>query len=387
MYEVYKICRELNPWLIKVRRELHKNAELAFKEFKTKNIIKKYLGEMNINYYEIENSTSIVALIYVNSPITVGIRADMDALPINEESFIDYKSENKNIMHACGHDAHMAIALGVCKVLSKYLNILKVNVKIIFQSGEEIGGGKFLASNPFVLENPKLDYIFALHMAPHLSCGFMEIKSGVMAASTDRIHICVKGKKSHGAYPHEGVDAIVISSYLITSLQTIVSRNIDPNNSVVLTFGKINGGIKGNIICDEVNLVGTLRTLNKEDKNLAKKRIFEICTYMGKSFNSEILVDIKEGIPPLINDSKLVPKVIENGIDILGENNIIIKNQSSLGAEDFAYFLEKTRGVFFNLGCANDKFNSPIHTSTFNIDENCLVPGVMIQLKNIFMFQ
>ena len=386
MDEIIKACKDLQPWLVKIRRELHKNAELSFKEFKTKDIIKKYLNEINVDFYEIENSTAIAALINVNSLITVGIRADMDGLPIHEDSNIDYKSEDYNTMHACGHDAHMAIALGVCKVLKKYKNHLKVNLKFIFQPGEESGGGKIII-NHNVLENPKVDYIFSLHMGPHLKCGTMEIKSGVMAASTDRLHISIKGKKSHGAYPHEGIDAIVIASYLITSLQTIVSRNIDPNNSVVITFGKITGGNKGNIICDEVNLVGTLRTLNYEDRLLAKKRIEEICTHIGSAFNSEIIVNIKEGIPPLINDNNLVDKVIKNGIEVLGKDNVIIKKTSSMGAEDFAYFLEKIPGVFFNIGCSNNKIHSPIHTPTFNIDENCLVIGVMMQVKNILMFQ
>ncbi len=341
---------------------------------------------MNMSYNIIKDSTGIVALVNANSPITIGIRADMDGLPIEEKCNIDYKSENKGVMHACGHDAHLAIALGLCKILNKFRDRLKVNVKFIFQPGEEVGGGKIIV-NSGVLENPKVDYIFALHVAPHLLCGSMEIKPGIMAASTDRLHISVKGKKSHGAYPHEGIDAIVTSSYLISSLQTIVSRNIDPNHSVVITFGKIFGGEKGNIICDEVNLVGTLRTLNNEDRNLSKKRIKEICTHVGQTFNSSITIDIKEGIPPLINDAELVNKIIKNGVELLGNDNVIIKDKSSLGAEDFAYFLQKTKGAFFNIGCANDTINSPIHTSTFNIDENCLLTGVLLQLKNIFMFQ
>lgn len=386
MDEIIKACEELQPWLIKVRRELHRNAELGFKEYKTRNILIKYLNEMNVSYESINDSTGIIALINTNASLTIGIRADMDGLPIEEKCNIDYKSENEGVMHACGHDAHLTIALGLCKILCRFKNRLRVNVKFIFQPGEEVGGGKIIV-NRGVLDSPKVDYIFALHVAPHLLCGSMEIKSGVMAASADRLHITVKGRKSHGAYPHDGIDAIVTSSYLISSLQTIVSRNIDPNNSVVITFGKIFGGVKGNIICDEVNLVGTLRTLNNEDRILSKKRIKEICTHVGKTFNCSIILDIKEGIPLLINDKELVNKIIKNGVEVLGDEKVIIKNKSSLGAEDFAYFLQKTRGAFFNIGCANKTINSPIHTSTFNIDENCLLTGLLLQSKNIFMFQ
>lgn len=386
MDEIINACKKLQPWLISVRRELHKNAELSFQEYKTRDIIIKYLSEMNLSYDNIEDCTGIVALINVNSPITVGIRADMDALPIEEENQVDYISETKGVMHACGHDAHMAISLCLCKVLSEFKDKLKVNVKFIFQPGEEVGGGKIIADSS-IIQNPKIDYIFALHVAPHLMSGFIEIKPGVMAASTDRLHITIKGKKSHGAYPHQGVDAIVTSSYLISAIQTIVSRNIDPTNSLVITFGKISGGEKGNIICDEVNLIGTLRTLNKEDRILAIKRINEICNYIGKTFNSLIILDITKGIPALINNEELVNKIIKNGVELFGKDKVIIKDKSSLGAEDFAYFLEKTKGAFFNIGCANNTINSPIHTSTFNIDENCLLIGVILQIKNIFMFQ
>lgn len=386
MDEIINACKKLQPWLISVRRELHKNAELSFQEYKTRDIIIKYLSEMNLSYDNIEDCTGIVALINVNSPITVGIRADMDALPIEEENQVDYISETKGVMHACGHDAHMAISLCLCKVLSEFKDKLKVNVKFIFQPGEEVGGGKIIADSS-IIQNPKIDYIFALHVAPHLMSGFIEIKPGVMAASTDRLHITIKGKKSHGAYPHQGVDAIVTSSYLISAIQTIVSRNIDPTNSLVITFGKISGGEKGNIICDEVNLIGTLRTLNKEDRILAIKRINEICNYIGKTFNSLIILDITKGIPALINNEELVNKIIKNGVELFGKDKVIIKDKSSLGAEDFAYFLEKTKGAFFNIGCANNTINSPIHTSTFDIDENCLLIGVILQIKNIFMFQ
>lgn len=386
MDEIIKACKKLQPWLISVRRELHKNAELSFQEYKTRDIIIKYLSEMNLSYDNIEDCTGIVALINVNAPITVGIRADMDALPIEEENQVDYISETKGVMHACGHDAHMAISLCLCKVLSEFKDKLKVNVKFIFQPGEEVGGGKIIADSS-IIQNPKIDYIFALHVAPHLMSGFIEIKPGVMAASTDRLHITIKGKKSHGAYPHQGVDAIVTSSYLISAIQTIVSRNIDPTNSLVITFGKISGGEKGNIICDEVNLIGTLRTLNKEDRILAIKRINEICNYIGKTFNSLIILDITKGIPALINNEELVNKIIKNGVELFGKDKVIIKDKSSLGAEDFAYFLEKTKGAFFNIGCANNTINSPIHTSTFDIDENCLLIGVILQIKNIFMFQ
>lgn len=195
MDEIIKYCEKLEPLLIKVRRELHKNAKLGFKEYKTKNILIKYLDETNMSYRSIKDSTEIVVLVYRNSPITIRIRADMDSLPIEEKCNIDYKSENKGVMHTCGHDTHLTIALGLCKVLNKFKDRLKVNVKFIFQPVEEVGCGKIIV-NSGVLENPKVDYIFTLHVDPHLLCESLEIKPGIMADSTDRLHITVKGKKA-----------------------------------------------------------------------------------------------------------------------------------------------------------------------------------------------
>ena len=233
--DIEKLCSGMNDWLVNVRRDLHKTPELGLKEFETKEKIKKYLDEIGISYIEYKNTTAIVAQINGGFEKTVGLRADIDALPIDEELDLDYKSKNPGVMHACGHDAHTAILLGACKVLYENRDLLKVNVKFFFQPGEEIGAGKYMIEEG-CLENPKVDMVFGLHVGSHIKTGYIEIKKGTAAASTDRLILKVLGKNGHGAYPHEGVDAIVIASYLVTALQSIISRNIDPTDSAVISF-------------------------------------------------------------------------------------------------------------------------------------------------------
>ena len=382
--DIKKLCSGINDWLINVRRDLHKTPELGLKEFKTKEKIKKYLDEIGISYTEYKNTTAIVAEINSNFEKTVALRADIDALPIDEELDLDYKSQNPGVMHACGHDAHTAILLGACKVLYENRDLLKVNVKFFFQPGEEIGAGKYMIEEG-CLENPKVDMIFGLHVGSHIKTGYIEIKKGTAAASTDRLILKVLGKNGHGAYPHEGVDAIVIASYLVTALQSIISRNIDPTDSAVISFGKIEGGNKGNIICDEVKLTGTLRTLNEDTRHLIKEKIKAMCENVSIGFGGKVDLEIIPGIPTLVNTSELVDLVVKNTSELLGCDKVLKKEKSPLGAEDFAWFLQKVPGVFFNIGCGNEDKNTtyPIHNSKFNIDEDCLLIGTMIHVKNI----
>lgn len=382
--DIKNLCLNIEDWIINVRRDLHKTPELGLKEFKTREKIKKYLDEIGIDYVEYKNTTAVVAEINNGFEKTVALRADIDALPISEELDLEYKSQNEGVMHACGHDAHTAMLLGACKILYENRDLLKVNVKFLFQPGEEIGAGKYMIEEG-CLENPKVDMIFGMHVGSHIKTGYIEIKKGTAAASTDRLILKVLGKNGHGAYPHEGVDAIVISSYLVTALQSIVSRNIDPTDSVVISFGKIEGGHKGNIICDEVKLTGTLRTLNEDSRHLAKEKIKALCENISAGFGGKVDLEIIPGIPTLVNNSELVDLVVKNTSELLGADKVLEKEKSPLGAEDFSWFLQKVPGVFFNLGCGNENKNAtyPIHNSKFNIDEDCLLIGTMIHVKNV----
>ncbi|MEF9992241.1 MAG: M20 family metallopeptidase [Romboutsia sp.] len=385
MLDIKYICTEINDWVINVRRDLHQTPELGLCEFETKSKIIKYLDSIGIDYISYKNHTGITAYIDNNYEKTVALRADIDALPIFEELNHTFKSIYPNKMHACGHDAHTAILLGTCKVLFSIKEQLNVNVKFFFQPAEETVGGAKLMIEDGCMENPNVDCIFGLHVMPHINTGNIELKYNTINASTDTINITIYGNKSHGAYPHQGTDAIVMSSFVISSLQTLVSRNISPTNSVVLTLGTIEGGISQNIICDKVYIKGTLRTLDSTTRDYAKDRIKDIVDLTCKSLGGKSDVYIEEGYPPLVNTNSLVDLVKKNSIELFGENNVILREFPSLGAEDFSYYLNITAGAFYHLGCSSKSKNitSPLHTSTFDIDEDCLVNGIMLHVKNI----
>lgn len=387
MDNILENIKDIKPWLISVRRDLHSTPELGLEEFLTREKIMGYLDEIGIDYTTFDNHTGVMAsLIVPNAKKTIAIRADIDALPIIENNNLSYKSIFPGKMHACGHDAHTAILLGTCKVLFQMKESLNVNVKFLFQPAEETVGGAKLLIEDGCMENPKVDYTIGLHVNPDINTGCVELKYDTMNASTDTINIKIKGKQGHSAYPHEGVDAIVCSAHVITALQTLISRNISPNDSVVLSLGVINGGVVGNIICGEVNIKGTLRTLNSNTREFAKKRIIEIVYSTCKSFGAFGSVDIEEGYMPLINDNFIVDIVKENSIKLLGKDNVLLKKYPSLGAEDFSFFLNYSKGAFYHLGCRNEEksITAHLHSEDFNIDENCLKIGVALHIMNVF---
>lgn len=380
---------DIENWLIEVRREFHKYPELSLNEYNTKNRILNYLKEMNIEYTEFEKHNGVMAyIIKPKNNITIGIRADMDALPINEENEINYKSKNKGVMHACGHDANIAMLLGACKILNDMKDKLHVNVKFLFQPAEEtVGGAKFLVEDR-CMKNPDVNYMFGLHVMPYLETGYIETKYNILNASTDSLKIIIKGKKSHGAYPESGKDAIVVASSIILALQSIVSRNISPLDSAVLTIGKIMGGEAQNIICEEVSMNGILRTINKNTRKEMIKRIENIVSDICRAFDckGEVLWG-SDGYPPVVNDDYLVDIVAESTEKLFGKDRFILKEKPSLGGEDFSYYLEECKGVFYHIGCRNSNQEvTQLHTSTFNIDERCLAVGTLMHIANVLYF-
>lgn len=377
---------EINEWLISVRRDLHQTPEIGLLEFKTKEKIIKYLNEIGVDYKTFKKHTGIMAyIINKNAKKTIAIRADIDALPINEENELPYKSKFNGFMHACGHDAHTAILLGTCKILNELKYNLNVNVKFLFQPAEETVGGAKLLIDDLCLENPKVDYILGLHVNPNIDTGYVELKYDTMNASSDSITIKVKGKKSHGAYPHQGIDAILASAHIIISLQSLVSRNISPTDSVVLSLGIISGGVKENIICDEVTIKGTLRTLNKNTREFSKNKINHIVKNVSNSFECDGEIYFEKGYDMLINDNNVVDIIKENLEKHIGKENVIIRKEPSLGVEDFSFFLNNTKGAFYHIGCRNEakNINYPLHSEKFNIDEQCLKFGVLVHISNI----
>lgn len=380
----------LNDWIIKVRRDIHETPELAMEEYITKRKIKKYLDEIGIEYKEYESHRGIMAYIIKNNDYkTIAIRADIDALPITEKNNKVYKSKHDGIMHACGHDAHTAMLLGACKVLYDMREELKVNVKFFFQAAEEsFGGAKYLIEDG-CLQNPKVDYVFGLHVQANVEVGQIECKSEILNASSNSLNIKIKGKRAHGAYPESGVDALVCAAQVITSLQSIVSRNIAATNMAVLTLGKIYGGEAQNIICEDVEINGTIRAINEESRKFIIDRVKNIVENTAKAYGckGEICVE-KQGYSPVVNDKELVDVIKFNTEILLGKEAYKEKEYPSMGAEDFSFYTEDCRGVFFHLGCGNKEKNisSLIHTDTFDIDEDCLVIGSAMHVLNVLYF-
>jgi amidohydrolase len=382
---IKKLVEDEKQWLIDVRRDFHSHPELGQQEFRTMNKICEYLDEMGISYKKEIFKTGVIAEIEgENRDYTIALRADIDALPIEDRKTCDYSSKNQGVCHACGHDAHTTIALGVARYFAKNKIVPPCNLRFFFQPAEETVGGAKPMIKEGALEN--VDCVLGLHVDEYLPTGEIGIKYGAMNASSDTLKINIHGKSCHGAYPSDGVDAILVASHVMIALQSIVSRNCDARDSAVVTIGTINGGTQGNIIADKVQLVGTLRTLNPEVRTMALRRIKEMVTNIPKGFGGSGEFIREEGYTALINHDKEVDIIKENATKLLGGDKIYEKKVANMGVEDFAYFIENTPGAFFTLGVKNQSkgIDSPAHNGLFDIDEDALPIGVEMQIMNIY---
>lgn len=377
---------ELFPELVDIRRDFHMHPELSEKEYRTCDKICEYLDKWKIEYIKGIAETGVVAIIRgKRKGITVGARADIDALPVEEKNDLQFKSVNKGVMHACGHDIHTTIHLGVARILKEMEDEISGNVKIFFQPAEETIGGADRMIKEGVLKNPDVDFTLSLHVMPNLDAGYVELKYGKLNAATNEFSIKIEGESSHAAYPESSVDPIVVAGHTIVALQTLVSRNISPLNSVVLTIGQINGGIKNNIIPKLVTMSGTIRTLDSDTRIYVKKRIKEIAENTAIAYGGKATVEIEDGYPALINDDDVVNVLKEVAEEVLGEDKVSFKEFPSMGADDFAYFCEKTKGTYYLLGCGDKSkgLTSPIHSDTFMVNEECMKTGILLQVKTL----
>ena len=373
-----------NQWFINTRRELHKIPELDFELPKTVAYVTSLLDEMGLTYKTgVGKSGIVVDIEGKNKDITIALRADMDALPILECGNKEYSSTISGHMHACGHDVHTAILLGVAKTISENRDSLPCNVRLLFQPAEETTGGALPMIEDGCLKG--VDAIFGLHVDPTIECGVIGIKYGAYCASSTDVIIEVEGKSCHGAYPSQGIDAIVATCGIVTNLQSVISRNIDSRDSAVLSFGKIIGGEKENIVAQNVRVSGTLRTLSPEIKNKVKERVKEMVEFTAKGYGATGKVTYRDSYTALINHDEYIDIVKENGKELLGDSGIYVKTLANMGVEDFAYFVEKIPGAFFNLGVGNKKkgITAPLHNDKFDIDEDSLKIGVALQIFNI----
>jgi len=369
---------DMKDWLVEIRRKIHMHPELGFEETETSRLVSEWLEKFGLEVKRGVAKTGVVSLLNGKKPgKTVAIRADMDALPMDEANQVPYASKVKGKMHACGHDAHVTILLGVAKFFSSIPDQVKGNIKWIFQPAEEGGGGGRVMVEEGALENPKVDAIFGAHVFPFLPIGKVGVYEREGLASADRFTIKIIGKGGHAASPHVTKDPILAAGHLITQIHSIVSRNINPLESAVITIGKVSGGTAFNIIPDEVELLGTVRSLDSQVREELKNRIEQVTQGIVQSFRMECQFKFEYGYPVLVNDwemTKLVSSACSKGI---GEENVEVL-KPSMGAEDFAYYLEKCPGSYFRLGCRNEEKGilHPYHSSLFDIDEEVLPFGV-----------
>ena len=376
--EVKMIKKQIISW----RRYFHENPELSFKEFNTAKKITSELKSMGFKPKTKVGITGVTADLKFGEGPVIGFRADMDALPMQETSGLPFASKNDGVMHACGHDGHVAMLLATAKIMSQKSNQHRGTIRFIFQPAEEGHGGARYMIKDGCLDS--IDEIYGIHLWNYQPFGEVGVKSGAVMASADMFDIKIKGVGGHGAAPQGTVDAVIVASHLIQALQTIVSRNTNPLDSTVVTVGKINGGNNFNIIADEVNLSGTTRAYSEENRVLIKTRMKEIIRGIANMYNTEIELDYKDGYPPTINHINQSETVLEAAKIVVGDK--AGSPYLSMGGEDFSYYLQKVPGCFFFVGSAPDKqklFETPHHCSHFDMDERALLVGPSIYLNII----
>lgn len=376
--------------IIEIRRDIHQYPEIGMEEVRTSALVKAQLEKLGLEVQDKIGKMGVVGLLRGKKPgKTILLRADMDCLPMDELTDLPFKSKVPGMMHACGHDVHTAILLGAAKVLSELKDEIKGNIKFVFQPAEEAnptGGARYMIEDG-VLENPKVDAAVALHVW-NLPLGKVGIRTSTMMAQSDRIFITVKGKSSHASQPHNGVDAIVTAGHIITALQTVISRNVDPMESAVVTIGTIHGGSRYNVTCDKVVLEGTVRTFNPEISAIMPTRIKAIAENVATALGAECDVEYVEGYSATVNDEELATKFIGYFKDAIGEQNVVIPSQPASGGEDFSEFTKLVPSVFYWLGMESEmnKGKTTVHNPNLVVDEGCIPVGIKTLVSGAINF-
>jgi len=373
--EIKKLSQQIHGDVVKLRRHLHTYPELSFQEHKTSAFIKSQLDALGISWKGVAG-TGVEALITGNikSEKVIALRADIDALPIQEKNNVDYSSQHPGVMHACGHDFHTSSLLGTAQILKMVQPNFGGTIKLLFQPGEEVlPGGASLMIKEGVLNNPRPSAVLGQHAMPRIEVGKIGIRSGKHMASMDAVIVRIRGKGGHGAEPHNIVDPVVIASHIIIALQQIVSRMANPGDPTVLSFGKViaNGAI--NVIPDEVYMEGTFRAMNEEWRDEAHRRMTDMAEGIAKSMGAICEMKIIRGFPFLINEAKLTAEIKTLASEYLGEENVL-EEDIWMAAEDFAYYSQAADSCFYLCGVGNvaKGITSTLHSPTFNIDENAL---------------
>ena len=366
--------------VVSIRRHIHQHPELSKQEKNTMDFISGKLSEYSIPFTDNVGGYGIVGIIEGRDQqgLCIALRADMDALPINEANEVGYKSVNPGVMHACGHDVHIACLLGAAKILNSLRNEFRGKVKLFFQPSEETyPGGAIRMIQNGVMQNPKPDFVLAQHVFPFLSAGQVGFRPGMFMASTDEFFITVKGKGGHGAMPQTAIDPILIASHIVIALQQIVSRNANPLVSTVVTVGKITGEGRTNVIPETVRLEGTIRTFDEAWRSKVHETLQRIANGTAEAMGGSCDITIDRGYPFLFNNEELTTRLTSMATEYLGENNVKPMEQK-MGAEDFAYFANEVPGCLFGLGIADPSVGTGpnLHTAGFHVDESSIQTGM-----------
>jgi len=368
------------PEVIALRRELHANPELSLKEYNTSRRVREMLARIpGLKILPPMMETDVVAVLNADrAGPCLALRADMDALPINEETDVPYKSKVPGVMHACGHDGHTAVLVGTAMVLSQMAEALPGKVKFIFQPAEEDQGGANVLCERGVLESPKVDAAVALHSWPQQPVGYLTIRGGPATAANNEFHVTVRGRGGHGAQPHRCVDPIVASAQIITALQTLVSRSVAPLDSAVVTVGQIAAGTACNVIPNECRMKGTIRYYRPETGKMLQDSVRRIVEGTARALGAEAEVAILPGYPPLVNDVKLARLAESAANDLFGAEHVVTTEEPSMGAEDFAFFAQRVPGMMFRLGIRPENAATApgLHHPSFNFNDAALPIGI-----------
>lgn len=383
--------RALEPQLVEWRRQLHQKPELGFQERLTAQLVSRKLQAWGIDHETGIAETGIVAIIQGNQPggeKVLAIRADMDALPIQELNDVSYKSQHDGVMHACGHDGHTAIALGTAYHLHKHRHNFSGTVKIIFQPAEEGPGGAKPMIKQGVLKNPDVDAIIGLHLWNNLPLGTVGVRPGALMASVECFNCTILGQGGHGAMPHQTIDSIVVAAQVVNALQTIVARNVNPIDSAVVTVGELHAGTKLNVIADTARMSGTIRYFNPDLAGFFHQRVESIIAGVCQSHGAKYDLEYWSLYPPVINDAHMAELVRSVAAAVVETPLGIVPTCQTMGGEDMSFFLQEVPGCYFFLGAANPQKNLdyPHHHPRFDFDETALAMGVEIFVRCVEKF-
>lgn len=375
------------PEIVAHRREFHMHPELGFEEVRTAGRLVEILKGYGLEVETMVGTGVVACLRGAKAGKTLLVRADIDALPVQEIAGHDYRSQNAGKMHACGHDAHMAILLAVAKTLSRHPEAFAGTVKLVFQPAEEGPGGALPMIEAGVLESPRVEAALGFHVWNSLPVGQIGVRSGPIMANTDQFDLVIEGKGGHGAMPHLSVDAIAVAGQVITALQTIVSRNVSPLDSAVVTLGKIRGGDRHNIIAQTVELSGTVRSFSQALGDVLPRRIEDVVSGITQAMGATYRLDYKRTYPATVNDPGMTELVRQAATKVVGEDKVV-EAEPSMGGEDMAYFLKEVPGCYFFIGTANHDagLDNPHHHPSFDLDERGLPIGAKVVIRAILDF-